>query len=69
MTRPCRKTSAHPCLLGAHLHTHHGRRWQAVDALSTGLRCLLAAAFTVAAVLGLWALVAMAVLGAAGDLP
>ena len=67
--KPCRKTSAHACFLGAHQHTHHGRAWAALDAVSAGARWVLFALALIAAVLGLWALAFVAVLGATGNLP
>ena len=66
--KPCRKTSAHPCLLGAHQHTHHGRAWAALDAVSAAVRWVLFALALIAAVLGIWSLVAVFAFGQAGYL-
>ncbi len=67
--KPCRSTSPHQCFAGRHDHTHHGRAWAALDAVSAGARWLLFALFLIAAIVGAWSLFAVAVLGATGSLP
>ena len=67
--KACRRVDAHPCLLGAHTHGHHGRAWAALDAVSAGARWLLFALFLIAAIVGAWSLFTVAVLGATGSLP
>ena len=64
----CRRTDRHICTIGAHTHTHHGRAWAALDAVSAGARWLLFALFLIAAIVGAWSLFTVAVLGATGSL-
>ncbi len=68
MTR-CRRLDPHICAAGRHTHTHHGRAWAALDAVSAGARWLLFALFLIAAIVGAWSLFTVAVLGATGSLP
>lgn len=66
--KPCRVVTPHQCVAGRHTHTHHGRAWAALDAVSAAVRWVLFALALIAAVLGLWSLVAVFAFGQAGYL-